>query len=133
MSAPAVEGAAANVVEGSAAYVAPPLTPDMTEATNAYVDELKNLTEVLEKVAEQSRRLTTDSEEMENLNRTLTGICKVYELQLRSASSQISTIDEINEQTKKMAQQIDQLNKIYTRMIDAMTVNMRVAAPGTEM
>ena len=70
---------------------------------------------------------------MENLNRTLTGICKVYELQLRSASSQISTIDEINEQTKKMAQQIDQLNKIYTRMIDAMTVNMRVAAPGTEM
>ena len=133
MSAPAVEGAAANVVEGSAAYVAPPLTPDMTEATNAYVDELKKLTEVLEKVAEQSRRLTTDSEEMENLNRTLTGICKVYELQLRSASSQISTIDEINEQTKKMAQQIDQLNKIYTRMIDAMTVNMRVAAPGTEM
>ena len=97
------------------------------------VEELKKLTEVLEKVADQSRRLTTDSEEMENLNRTLTGICKVYELQLRSASSQISTIDEINEQTKKMAQQIDQLNKIYARMIDAMTVNMRVAAPGTGM
>ena len=123
----------APVVEGAAAYVAPPLTPDMTDATNAYVEELKKLTEVLEKVADQSRRLTTDSEEMENLNRTLTGICKVYELQLRSASSQISTIDEINEQTKKMAQQIDQLNKIYARMIDAMTVNMRVAAPGTGM
>ena len=123
----------ASVVEGAAAYVAPPLTPDMTDATNAYVEELKKLTEVLEKVADQSRRLTTDSEEMENLNRTLTGICKVYELQLRSASSQISTIDEINEQTKKMAQQIDQLNKIYARMIDAMTVNMRVAAPGTGM
>ena len=123
----------APVVEGAAAYVAPPLTPDMTDATNAYVEELKKLTEVLEKVADQSRRLTTDSEEMENLNRTLTGICKVYELQLRSASSQISTIDEINEQTNKMAQQIDQLNKIYARMIDAMTVNMRVAAPGTGM
>ncbi|MBQ4444807.1 MAG: gliding motility protein GldL [Prevotella sp.] len=132
--APAASGAAeAPVVEGAAAYVAPPLTPDMTDATNAYVEELKKLTEVLEKVADQSRRLTTDSEEMENLNRTLTGICKVYELQLRSASSQISTIDEINEQTKKMAQQIDQLNKIYARMIDAMTVNMRVAAPGTGM
>lgn len=123
----------APVAESAAAYVAPPLTPDMTDATNAYVEELKKLTEVLEKVADQSRRLTTDSEEMENLNRTLTGICKVYELQLRSASSQISTIDEINEQTKKMAQQIDQLNKIYARMIDAMTVNMRVAAPGTGM
>ena len=100
----------------------PPLTPDMTEATNAYVEELKNLTEVLERVSEQSRRLTTDSEEMENLNRTLTGICKVYEMQLKSASSQIGTIDEINEQTKRLAQQITELNAIYTRMIEAMSV-----------
>ena len=104
----------------------PPLTPDMTEATNAYVEELKKLTEVLERVSEQSRRLTTDSEEMENLNRTLTGICKVYEMQLKSASSQIGTIDEINEQTKKMAQQIEQLNGIYARMIEAMTMKMKV-------
>ena len=103
------------------AYI-PPLTPDMTEATNAYVEELKKLTEVLERVSEQSRRLTTDSEEMENLNRTLTGICKVYEMQLKSASSQIGTIDEINEQTKRLAQQITELNAIYTRMIEAMSV-----------
>ena len=100
----------------------PPLTPDMTEATNAYVDELKKLTEVLERVSEQSRRLTTDSEEMENLNRTLTGICKVYEMQLKSASSQIGTIDEINEQTRHMAEQIKELNNIYARMIEAMSV-----------
>ena len=104
--------------------VLPPLTPDMTEATNAYVEELKKLTEVLERVSEQSRRLTTDSEEMENLNRTLTGICKVYEMQLKSASAQIGTIDEINDQTKKMAGQIAELNRIYKRMIEAMTVNM---------
>ena len=102
----------------------PPLTPDMTEATNAYVDELKKLTEVLERVSEQSRRLTTDSEEMENLNRTLTGICKVYEMQLKSASSQIGTIDEINEQTRHMAEQIKELNNIYARMIEAMSVRM---------
>ena len=98
----------------------------MTEATNAYVDELKKLTEVLERVSEQSKRLTTDSEEMENLNRTLTGICKVYEMQLKSASSQIGTIDEINEQTKRMAAQIVELNKIYARMIEAMTAKMNV-------
>ena len=48
----------------------------------------------------------------ESLNRTLTGICKVYELQLKSASSQIGTIDEINDQTRKMAEQIAELNKI---------------------
>ena len=99
-------------------------TPDMAEAQGNYVEELKKLTEMLGKVSEQSERLTRDSEEMENLNRTLTGICKVYEMQLKGASQQIGTIDEINEQSRKMAQQIAELNKIYTRMIEAMTVNM---------
>ena len=80
-------------------------------------------------MAEQSERLARDSEEMENLNRTLTGITKVYELQLKSASSQISTIDDINAQTRRMAEQIAELNQIYTRMIEAMTVNMKAAAP----
>jgi hypothetical protein len=105
------------------------ISPEMAEATESYVDELKELTEMLKKVNEQSVRLTRDSEEMENLNRTLTGITKVYEMQLKSASQQIGTIDQINEQSKKMAQQIEQLNKIYARMIEAMTVNMRQAAP----
>ena len=104
------------------------INPEMEEATNNYVEELKKLTETLAKVSEQSARLTRDSEEMENLNRTLTGICKVYEMQLKGASSQIGTIDQINEQSRKMASQIEQLNNIYTRMIEAMTVNMRVAA-----
>ncbi|MBR2292331.1 MAG: gliding motility protein GldL [Prevotella sp.] len=107
----------------------PSVNPELEEATANYVDELKRLTEMLSKVSEQSARLARDSEEMENLNRTLTGICKVYELQLKSASSQISTIDDINDQTRKMAEQIAELNRIYTRMIEAMTVNMRAAAP----
>ena len=107
----------------------PQVNPELEEATANYVDELKRLTEMLSKVAEQSERLARDSEEMENLNRTLTGICKVYELQLKSASSQIGTIDDINAQTRHMAEQIAELNKIYTRMIEAMTVNMKAAAP----
>lgn len=118
-------------VAGSTAWVGgqQQITPEMEEAQNNYVEELKKLVETLEKVNEQSSRLTRDSEEMENLNRTLTGISKVYEMQLKGASQQIGTIDQINEQSKKMAQQIEQLNKIYTRMIEAMTVNMRAAAP----
>ena len=100
---------------------------ELLEVQNSYVEELKKLVETLGKVNEQSVRLTRDSEEMENLNRTLTGISRVYEMQLKSASQQISTIDQINEQSKKMAQQIEQLNKIYARMIDAMTINMRTA------
>ena len=103
-----------------------PVNPELETATTNYVDELKRLTETLQKVSDQSQRLTTDSEEMENLNRTLTGICKVYEMQLKSASSQIGTIDEINEQTRKMASQIAELNKIYARMIEAMTQKMNV-------
>ena len=114
---------------GGPATVLPQVNPELEEATANYVDELKRLTEMLSKVSEQSERLARDSEEMENLNRTLTGICKVYELQLKSASSQISTIDEINDQTRKMAEQIAELNKIYTRMIEAMTVNMKAASP----
>ena len=103
----------------------PQMTPELEEATQNYVVELKRLTEMLSRVSEQTDKLAHDSEEMENLNRTLTGICKVYELQLKSASSQIGTIDDINEQTRKMAAQIAELNKIYARMIEAMTAKRK--------
>lgn len=137
----AVTGAAASsgaaAVEGTgaagAAVIAAPswveaqqqVSPELAEAQSRYVEELKKLTETLQKVSEQSERLTRNSEEMENLNRTLTGICKVYEMQLKSASQQIGTIDQINDQSRHMAQQIEQLNSIYARMIEAMTVNMK--------
>ena len=98
----------------------------LADAQANYLDELKRLTETLQKVSDQSVRLTRDSEEMENLNRTLTGICKISEMQLKGASQQIGTIDQINEQSKRMAEQIEQLNGIYARMIEAMTVNMNL-------
>ena len=113
------------VVGGSAAVggsVSAESTQEMEEATNNYVEELKRLTTMLSAVADQSQRLTRDSEEMENLNRTLTGISRVYEMQLKSASAQMGTIDEINEQSKRMAEQIAELNKIYARMIEAVKV-----------
>lgn len=104
----------------------PEMASQLADAQTGYLEELKRLTETLQKVSEQSVRLTRDSEEMENLNRTLTGICKVYEMQLKGASQQIGTIDEINEQSRRMAQNIEQLNSIYARMIEAMTVNMQL-------
>ncbi|MBQ2674678.1 MAG: gliding motility protein GldL [Prevotella sp.] len=115
-------GGGAVVAGGGApgAQVPADMAEDLKDATSNYVDELNRLTEMLQKVSEQSERLTRDSEEMENLNRTLTGISRVYEMQLKSASSQISTIDEINAQTRHMAEQIVELNKIYARMIEAM-------------
>jgi hypothetical protein len=116
------------VVSGNGPAVVTPSAPhpELDAATAGYVEELKHLTETLAKVSAQNEKLAHDSEEMENLNRTLTGICKVYEMQLKSASSQIGTIDDINEQTKKMAEQIQELNRIYTRMIEALQVRASV-------
>ncbi len=97
---------------------------DMEAATKTYVEKLNELSEALEKVNAQTARLAQDSEEMENLNRTLTGINRIYELQLKSASAQICTIDEIEAQTRQLAKQIEELNAVYARMIQALTVNM---------
>lgn len=139
---PASEGAAQTVAGGTQTVVSPEaaqtaaaaaelaanheVAMQLADAQANYLDELKRLTETLQKVSDQSARLTRDSEEMENLNRTLTGICKIYEMQLKGASQQIGTIDQINEQSKRMAEQIEQLNGIYARMIEAMTVNMNL-------
>lgn len=101
------------------------MTPEMAEATQAYVEQLKSLTETLQQVAEQSARLTRDSEEMENMNRTLTGINRFYEMQLRSVSVQSNTIDDVNAQTIKMAEQLEELNAVYARMVEALKVNMK--------
>jgi hypothetical protein len=102
----AVASSVTTMAGGTVVSPVPQVNPELEEATANYVDELKRLTEMLSKVAEQSERLTRDSEEMENLNRTLTGICKIYEMQLKGASQQIGTIDQINDQTRKMADQI---------------------------
>ncbi len=114
------------------------VSPDLLEATDPssveeairnYAEELKELTSVLTRVREQAARMGEDSEEMDNLNRTVTGISTVYELQLRSLSKQVSTIEQIDEQTRRMAENINELNNVYARMIQALTVNMQAAAP----
>ena len=97
---------------------------EIESSVKAYAERLNELTEVLGRVKVQADRMSTDSEEMENLNRTLTGIATVYELQLRNISKQVSTIEQIDEQTRRMAEQIQELNNVYGRMISALTVNM---------
>lgn len=101
------------------------MTPEMQEATEAYVNQLHELTEVLKQVAEQSARLTRDSEEMENMNRTLTGINRFYEMQLRDVGQQSATLDDVNSQTKRLAEQLVELNGLYTRMVEALKANLK--------
>jgi len=100
------------------------MAPEMQEATRAYVEQLTDLTDTLKKVAEQSARLTRDSEEMENMNRTLTGINRFYEMQLKSVGTQSATIDEVNDQTKKLAIQLQELNEVYAKMVEALKMKI---------
>ncbi len=123
-----VIGGGAGMAEAAQIQATDPATVE--EAVKTYAERLTELTEVLGRVQKQAERMSTDSEEMENLNRTLTGIATVYELQLRNISKQVSTIEQIDEQTRRMAQQIEELNNVYARMIKALTVNM--AAPAVQ-
>ena len=130
----AVEQPLAAVEQPSCNIVSPELfeatdPSSVEEAIRNYAEELKELTSVLTRVREQAARMGEDSEEMDNLNRTVTGISTVYELQLRSLSKQVSTIEQIDEQTRRMAENINELNNVYARMIQALTVNMQAAAP----
>ncbi len=117
------------------------LSPEMEAATQDYIEKLRTLNETLSKVDEQSARLTRDSQEMENLNRTLIGINKVYDLHFASISRQVTTIEDINAQTQQLAAKIEEVNRIYARMMQTLNVmgnpmaaasTSDSAAPGTQ-
>jgi hypothetical protein len=82
---------------------------------------------------------------MQALRRNIAGLNTIYEIQLKSVSSQLDTIDKVNaglnqiralyengtsdsfrirQETEHMTQTLAQLNAIYERMLQAMTVNM---------
>lgn len=105
------------------------LSPEMETATQEYIEKLRVLADTFHKVDEQSARLAHDSEEMANLNRTLTAINKTYDLHFKSISQQVGTIERINEQTRHLAAQIEELNGVYGRMIQALTINMHMQQP----
>lgn len=108
--------------------------PEVEKVTNEYIDNLRELSEEMNRVAEKAKTLEMSAEEMERLSRNLTSINTIYELHLKSLGSQIGNIDNVNEQTQRMADQIEELNAVYKRMLESMTVNMgpRTAAQAPE-
>lgn len=138
------------------------------EAIAADMQQLHATTQALNSVSStllESYRAITDNstnigdstrgyvDQMQALHRNIGGLNAIYELQLRSISSQIESIDRVNrgvkdirdmyekssaqsarycEETEKMARYMQQLNSIYEKMINAMTVNMfrPMGAPG---
>ena len=97
---------------------------EMDKVTEEYIEQVRTLNEAIQRISQQTEALGHNMQEMETLSRNLTGVNALYEVQLRSAGGQLNAIDQVNEQTHKMAQQIEELNTIYARMIEAMTSNM---------
>ncbi len=96
---------------------------EMDKVTEEYIEQVRALNEAIQNIAMQTEALGQNLEEMETLRRNLTGVNAVYEIQLRNASGQLSSLDQVNEQTQKMARQVEELNTLYARMIEAMTTN----------
>ena len=103
---------------------APSNVGEMDKATEEYVEKVRALTEAIQNISQQTEALGRSMQEMDTLSRNLTGVNALYEVHLRSAGGQLNAIDQVNDQTKRMAQQIEELNNLYARMIEAMTSKM---------
>lgn len=95
----------------------------MESVTQEYIDKMHELVGKLDKVAEQSDFLQHSTSEIESLGRNLVSLNTFYEMHLRSVSSQMDNIDRVKDQTSEMVRQIEELNKAYARMVDALKVN----------
>ncbi len=143
---------------------------ELTDATQQYLSQMAAISEQMQKLNETTTKLnevqetllnsytaiTENSdgisssstgyvEQMQALNRNIGGLNTIYEIQLKSVSSQLDSIDRVNrglkdirdmyeksaaesahycDETEKMAHYMKQLNSVYEKMIKAMTVNM---------
>lgn len=148
----------------------------MVEATQKYLDGIQGITEQMTQLQETTRALnevstvlmqsfkaisensgiisqsaTGYAEQMVDLNRNISGLNTIYEIQLKHVSGQLETIDRVNrsmkdirdmyeksahessrycEETERMARYMKQINAVYEKMITAMTINMHNPAMG---
>lgn len=183
-----IGGTGAPVSVGAGSATEPAVKPGMgvADATVAYVDQLASITADLQRLHDSTAALNTVSEtllqsyraitensadinrsstgyveQMADLNRNIQGLNTIYEIQLKSISSQLDSIDRVNRgikdirdmyeksaeqserycrETEKMARYMQQLNSVYEKMITAMTINMynpmmggAPVSPGAEM
>ncbi|MBP5498574.1 MAG: gliding motility protein GldL [Muribaculaceae bacterium] len=143
---------------------------ELTDATQNYLSQMAAISEQMQMLQQTTARLnevqatllnsytaiTANSEginssatgyveQMESLNRNIGGLNTIYEIQLKSVSSQLDNIDRVNrglkdirdmyeksaaestqfcDETEKMAHYMKQLNSVYEKMVKAMTTNM---------
>lgn len=162
--------AAASYPAAQAYPQGPAVTPVAGDVNTEYIAQLQALTEQMRAMQQQTAALNSVSqtllqsyqaitgnsdqisaastgyaEQMQALNQNIQGLNTIYEIQLRSVSSQIDAIDRVNngikqirdmyersasqstrycEEVEKMAAYMQQLNQVYERMLHAMTINM---------
>lgn len=117
-------------------------TAELNQASGLLLDSYRTITDNSEDISENS---TGYVESMAALNKNIGGLNTIYEIQLKSISSQLESIDRVNrglkdirdmyeksarqssrycEETEKMARYMKQLNSVYEKMLTAMTINM---------
>ena len=113
---------------------------------NASDQLLQSYGSVSDSSAKMGQFSTDYAQQMEALNRNVTGLNTIYEIQLKSVSAQLDTIDKVNsglanirtmydnsamdsfkirQETDRMTDNLAQLNKVYERMLAAMTNSMQ--------
>ena len=125
----AAQPAAAPAAQASAPAVQSdsPLNVDGVEnITQDYIARVHDLTLKMEQMCRHSEKMEQSSEEIEQLSRNLISINTFYEMHLKSASTQMENIEKVNEQTRQMVAQIEELNRVYARMVEAMKVNSQM-------
>lgn len=96
--------------------------------TQDYIARVHDLTLKMEQMCRHSEKMEQSSEEIEQLSRNLISINTFYQMHLKSASTQMENIEKVNEQTRQMVAQIEELNRVYARMVEAMKVNSQMGA-----
>ena len=149
---------------------------ELTDATQQYLSQMAGISEQMQKlqatttalnevsetllgsykaITDNSQNISESStgyvDQMQALNHNISGLNTIYEIQLKSISSQLENIDRVNrglkdirdmyeksaaesahycDETEKMARYMKQLNSVYEKMVKAMTVNMYRPMPG---
>lgn len=123
------------------------VTNSLTSASDTLLNAYQHISDNSDDISQNSKGYV---QQMEALNQNISGLNAVYEAQLRSISMQIENIEQINaglsrikdmyngsvvdssvfrSETEKMTQQLAQLNQVYSRLLQAMTVNMAPQQP----
>ena len=113
------------------------------------------LTESMSAISTKASGLGADAEgyaeQMQALNRNISGLNTIYEIQLKSVAGQLEAIENVNrgmkeigamyeaaversrrynEESEKLTANMEQLNRVYANMLSAMTVDMGRTSTG---